>query len=91
MVDLTVVPLTIEQAMEYLKKNERHYKSDATPIFAIGITSEGSLCGAAVVGSRGDEAELCHIYSEGEYGGYTTLYGQCWRAIKALGYRRIIP
>jgi len=90
MAELTVVTLTVQEALEYLKKNERHYKSDATPVFAIGITN-GELCGAAVVGSRGDEAELCHIYSEGEYGGYTTLYGQCWRAIKALGYRRIIP
>ena len=88
---MEIFPMSIPAAMEFLKEHERHYKSDATPVFAIGIKHEGKVCGAAIMGSRGDEAELCHIYSDGEYGGYTTLYGHCWRATKALGYRRIIP
>ena len=86
---LEVVPLTIDQAMDFLKEHERHYKSDAKPLFAIGI-SNGELCGAAIMGTRGEDAELCHIYSAGEYLGYTVLYGASWRAVKALGYKRMI-
>ena len=87
---METVTLTVEAAMEFLKDHERHYKSDAKPLFAIGISINGELCGAAVVGTRGDEAELCHIYSVGEYQGYTTLYGTVWRACKAMGYKRMI-
>ena len=87
---MEIVPLTVPAAMSFLKEHERHYKSDANPLFAIGISHEGSLCGAAVIGERDGEAELCHIYSVGEYMGYTVLYGAAWRATKAMGYKRMI-
>lgn len=86
---MTIIPLTIEQAMDYLKANERHYKSESKPLFAIGI-SNGSICGAVVMGVTGEDAEIAHIYSAGEYQGYTTLYGSAIRAVKALGYKRLI-
>jgi len=87
---MEIVPLTVPAAMAFLKDHERHYKSDANPLFAIGISLNGELCGAAVIGERDGDAELCHIYSVGEYMGYTVLYGASWRAIKAMGYRRMI-
>lgn len=86
---MNIVPLTVPAAMEFLKEHERHYKSDANPLFAIGIT-DGNLCGAVVVGERSGEAELCHIYSVGEFMGYTILYGSAWRAAKAMGYKKMI-
>ena len=87
---MEIVPLTVTAAMAFLKEHERHYKSDANPLFAIGISHEGQLCGAAVIGERGGDAELAHIYSVGEYMGYTVLYGAAWRATKAMGYKRMI-
>ena len=87
---MEIVALTIPAAMEFLQTNERHYKSDAKPLFAIGISHEGVMCGAVVVGERSGEAELCHIYSVGEYQGYTILYGAAWRATKAMGYKKMI-
>ena len=86
---MQLVPLTVQKAMEFLKDHERHYKSDANPMFALGI-SNGELCGAAVVGERNGDAELCHIYSVGEYLGYTILYGASWRAAKAMGYKKMV-
>lgn len=85
-----IVPLTIEAAMAFLKEHERHYKSNAKPLFAIGIALNGDVCGAAVIGERNGDAELAHIYSVGEYMGYTVLYGAAWRATKAMGYKRMI-
>jgi hypothetical protein len=87
---MEIIAMPIDAAMEFLKENERHYKSDAKPLFAIGIHINGALCGAAVVGTRDYEVELCHIYSSGEYHGYTILYGAVWRACKAMGYKKMI-
>ena len=87
---MEIVPLTVATAMAFLKEHERHYKSDANPLFAIGISLNNELCGAAVMGERDGEAELCHIYSVGEYMGYTVLYGAIWRATKAMGYKKLI-
>ena len=81
--------MTLEQALDYIKGHERHYKSDADPIFAIGI-SDGNVCGAVIVGVKEGEAQLSHIYSAGESQGYTLLYGAAWRAAKALGYTKMV-
>lgn len=87
---MEIVPLTIDKAMAFLKEHERHYKSDAKPLFALGISMNGEMVGAAVIGERDGDAELAHIYSVGEYLGYTILYGAAWRCSKAMGYKRMI-
>jgi hypothetical protein len=87
---MEICPLRVEEALEWLKGNERHYKSSARPVFAIGLKMNDELVGCAVVGETGGDAELCHIYSVGEYLGYTTLYGATWRCAKAMGYKRMI-
>jgi len=87
---MEIIPLSVEQAMDWLKDNARHYESKAKPLFAMGLSKDGELCGAAIMGTRDECAELCHIYSVGEYQGYTLLYGSMWRATKAMGYTRLI-
>ena len=87
---MEIIPLKISEAMDFLGEHERHYKSDAEPVFAIGLKMNGEIIGCAVVGQRGHDAELCHIYSVGEYLGYTTLYGSVWRCAKAMGYKRMV-
>jgi len=87
---MSIRALTVDQAMDWLKDNARHYESDAKPLFALGLYKDGELCGAAIMGTRGEDAELCHIYSVGEYQGYTLLYGSMWRAVKAMGYLKLI-
>ena len=88
---MQIVPLTVENALVFLASHDRHYRSDAKPIFAIGISTEEKLCGAVIVGAaEGAELQLSHIYSAGESLGYTLLYGAAWRAAKALGYERMI-
>ena len=88
---MKVISLTLKNAMSYLASHARHYETDAEPLFAIGITSEDDrLCGAVVIGEKNGDAKLSHIYSAGEYQGYTLLYGAAWRAAKALGYERMV-
>ena len=85
---METMPLTIKQAEDFLASHERHYKAPVEPICAIGV-GDGVTRGAAILGRREDgDAELAHIYVDGASQGYSLLYGACWRALKALGYKR---
>jgi hypothetical protein len=82
--------LTIAEAEAFLKKHERHYRMPTEPVCAIGLSVEGELCGAAILGREPDRSgKLAHIYVDGAWHGYSLLYGACWRTYQALGYRTV--
>ena len=88
---MEIAPLSVASALEFLVKHERHYKTEAEPIFAIGLSDGNAIRGAVIVGKNESfDAAIAHIYSDGEYQGYTLLYGAAVRAAKALGYERMI-
>jgi hypothetical protein len=88
---MRVVDLSLKDAEAFLSKHERHYKSPAEPICAIGVSDSGGLHGAAILGRRENAVgELAHIYVDGASQGYSLLYGACWRALKALGYEKAV-
>ena len=82
--------LGISEAEAFLKDHERHYRMPTEAICAIGLSEDGKLRGAAILGRGADgQAELAHIYVDGTWQGYSLLYGACWRAFKALGYKTV--
>lgn len=84
-----IVPLLVEEAEAFLKKHDRHYVEPAVKIAAVGIAGGQGLHGAAILGRAADgDACLAHIYVDGVSQGYSLLYGACWRALKALGYKK---
>jgi len=86
---METIALSVKDAEEFLKAHERHYKAPVEAICAIGVADESVVHGAAILGRREDgDAELAHIYVDGTSQGYSLLYGACWRALKALGYKR---
>ena len=94
---MQTISISVKEAEQYLKDHDRHYKTGAEPICAIGVGEPGGpndlpeLRGAAILGRRQDgDAELAHIYVDGTFQGYSILYGACWRALKALGYKRAV-
>jgi hypothetical protein len=85
------VALTVAEAEAFLKAHARHYTMPAEPIAAIGLAEGSTLHGAAILGRLdGECAALAHIYVDGAWGGYSHLYGACWRALKALGYKKVM-
>lgn len=99
------MPLSVTEAEEFLKKHDRHYVEPAEYICAIGVgeviadldgENQGvmnrlDLAGAAILGrNAAGEGCLAHIYVDGVSQGYSLLYGACWRALKALGYRTAV-
>ena len=88
--NLRVCSLSVDEAEEFLESHERHYKSPAEPICAIGVRGS-KLHGAAILGRGKDgDGELAHIYVDGASQGYSLLYGACWRALKASGYEKAV-
>lgn len=86
---METVALSVAEAEAFLKAHERHYKQPVAAICAIGVAEGTALHGAAILGRREDgDAELAHIYVDGSFHGYSLLYGACWRALKALGYKK---
>mgnify|MGYP001594010138 FL=1 len=88
---MRIVDISLKDAEAFLAKHERHYKSPAEPICAIGVADSGGLHGAAILGRMGETVGgLAHIYVDGASQGYSLLYGACWRALKALGYEKAV-
>lgn len=101
---METIAISVQEAEKFLATHQRHYKMPVEAICAIGIGelepfsgaagvepcgAQLKLHGAAILGRRADgDAELANIYVDGSFQGYSILYGACWRALKALGYKR---
>src|SRR3989344_9698542 len=92
-----LVPIAKSKANELIKKLHRHHEPSANMSHVIGLTCNGKIIGAAVIGrpvSRvfddgwTGEVTRC-VVKEGHPTGCSMLYGACWRAAKALGYRKL--
>lgn len=94
---LTIVPLSLDGANEFVRQYHRHHQPVVGHKFSIGVVDdEGGLRGAAIVGrpvSRlrddGLTLEVTRLVTDGCPNACSALYAAAWRAAKAMGYRRI--
>lgn len=97
-VQLTVVPLTMRAAAEFVAEHHRHNKPPRGHKFSIGVCdSEGVLRGVAMIGrpvarhfDDGLTAEVNRTCTDGTRNANSALYGAAWRIAQAMGYRRLI-
>jgi hypothetical protein len=95
---LTIVPVSLKDARTWVDRHHRHHKAPVSGLFAIGLAQNEDMVGVAIVGrpiargnSDGWTAEVTRVaVIEGVPNGCSMLYGACWRAAKALGYRKLI-
>lgn len=90
--DMSLVPISLKEANEYLAKHIRQYRPMPGCKFTVGCALDGKLVGAAIVGRCRDDAQavqIDRIYTTGGRAAYGMLYGACARAAQALGYWRI--
>lgn len=88
---MEIFDISLKDAEAFLAKHERHYKTGAEPLLAIGVSDADGMHGAAILGRSGPGvAELHHIYCDGISQGYTLLYGAIFRAAKGAGYKMIM-
>src|SRR5262249_12004906 len=93
-----IAPCTLRQANAFVAAHHRHHRPARGCRFTLGVADgEGRLRGVAVVGrpvSRmlddGRTAEVTRLWSDGARNACSLLLGACWRAARALGYRKLI-
>lgn len=98
---MRIVPVTLREANEFVRRMHRHSRPVAGHWFAIGVEADlrllngpsTKLVGVAIVGrpvSRelddGFAAEITRVCTDGTRNACSMLYGACRRAARALGY-----
>ena len=95
---LTILPITLKAAADFITEHHRHNKPPRGPKFCIGVCdADGILRGVAVVGrpvarhfDDGLTAEVNRTCTDGTPNANSALYGACWRIAAAMGYRRLV-
>jgi len=95
---LTIVPLSLREANDYVVEHHRHHKAAVGHKFSVGVVDEaGTLHGVAIVGrpvarhyDDGLTAEVNRSCTDGTPNANSALYGAAWRVCKAMGYLRLI-
>lgn len=95
---LTIVPCTIQDAKAFVEQHHRHHIAPLSGLFAVAVADEaGTVRGVAIVGrpvarraQDGWTAEVTRVATDGAENACSALYGACWRAARALGWRKLI-
>jgi hypothetical protein len=94
---LELVPVTFSEAAGFVQMWHRHHVPPVGHKFSVGVAKDGTLVGVAMVGrpvarhyDDGRTLEVNRTATDGTKNANSMLYGACWRAASALGYRRLI-
>ena len=95
---MTVVPLTLKCAIDFVIQNHRHHGKVQGCKFCIGAVDEkGKLRGVAITGrpvsrylDNGTTAEITRLCTDGFKNACSFLYAACARIAKEMGYTKII-
>ncbi|MFJ6215042.1 XF1762 family protein [Streptomyces sp. NPDC092296] len=95
---LHLVPVRSRDARAFVSMWHRHHAPPVGQIFAVGVADgEGILRGVAIVGrpiarffDDGQTLEVNRTATDGAANANSMLYGAAWRAVKVLGYTRLI-
>ncbi len=101
---LTLVPVPLREANTWIAKHHRHHRPARGCLFCIGAADGSGVVGVAIVGrpvarhlQDGFTAEVTRLCvaidprreDKGHRNACSMLYAACWRAARAMGYRRI--
>lgn len=96
-VSLELVPLTLTEAKMFIERFHRHHKPPIGGLFAIGCACGPEIVGVAIVGrpvarhlDDGWTAEVTRLCTDETRHVASKLYAACWRATKAMGWRKLI-
>ncbi len=97
MMSLEIVPMSMQDARAFVDHIHRHHRAPQSGLFAVGVAKDNVVVGVAIVGRPiarclQDEwtAEVTRVATDGSKNACSMLYGACWRAARALGYRKLV-
>ena len=84
---MRIVHLTLREATKFLRERKQAFNPPKEAILVVGLKDDDGLHGAFVaVKEDAETAALVHVYADGSPGGFSYLYGDGWRALKAMGF-----
>lgn len=102
---LTIVPITLREANAFVAEHHRHHRPAAGCIVCVAVAGTlgsgdreviNDVVGVAIVGrpvarmsDDGWTAEVTRCCTDGTRNACSMLYRAAWRAVRALGYRRL--
>ena len=93
---LTIVPVELKQANEFVKHYHRHHKPAVGHRFSLGCVCDGVLCGIAIVGrpvarmvNQRNTLEVTRCCTDGTPNACSCLYGAAARVGMHMGYAKI--
>lgn len=96
-VSVELIPITQREAFAFVRRHHRHHQPPIGSLFQIAVAREGEVAGVAIVTrpvSRmlddGWTAEVGRVATDGTPNACSMLYGACWRACRAMGYRKLV-
>lgn len=94
---MILVPISVRDATAFVARVHRHHDPPRGAIFAIAVADDVGVRAVALVGRPvarmlADEwtAEVTRLASDGAANACSMLYSACWRACRAMGYRRLV-
>jgi hypothetical protein len=96
---LSVVPVALSEAREFVRNFHRHNKPPIGHVFSIGCSDGAQLVGVAICGrpvarmlDDGATLEVVRLCVNGHApkGACSFLYSRAWRAASALGWSRLM-
>ena len=95
---MDIVPITLKEARVWVDRNHRHHRAPVGGLFAIGLSVCDEIRGVAIVGrpvaralDNSWTAEVLRLaVIEDTPNACSKLYAACWRAARAMGYRKMI-
>jgi len=96
-VSLVLTPITLREANAFVEQHHRHHGPSRGCIACVGVAEDGAVRGVAIIGrpvaravADGWTAEVTRCCTDGARNACSMLYAAAWRAVRALGYRKLI-
>ena len=94
---LSLTPVSLSEANAFVARYHRHHKPVVGHKLSIGCMADGRLVGVAIVGrpvsrylDNGLTLEVNRLCTDGTKNACSFLYAAAWRAVRAMGYRKLI-
>lgn len=96
-INLCIQPITLEEANKFITRHHRHHPPLTIWKYGIAVNDGEQVVGVAIVNrpcarhlDDGWTLEVRRLCTDGTRNVASMLYAACWRAAKAMGYRRLI-
>ena len=91
------MPIKFRDACEYVRRHHRHHGPPVGHICSLAVAEGENIVGVVIIGrpvarylDNGMTAEVTRCCTDGTKNACSMLYAAAWRAVRALGYKKLI-